>query len=133
LRFERGEHGKPYLPACGLRFNMSDSGDLALYAVALDVEVGVDIEQVRAIDGHAIARRYLPAPEAAAVSADPGVFFRVWTRREAYLKCIGIGLRGIRDEIPPGVFVADLEPGPGYAAAVVAEAPGARVLVRDYP
>jgi 4'-phosphopantetheinyl transferase len=133
VRFERGEHGKPYLPGSGLHFNMSDSGDVALYAVALDMEVGVDVERIRDIDTRAIASRFLPAAEAGAVSTDPADFFRIWTRREAYLKCIGIGLGAIGEEIPSvGWFIADLDPAPGYAGAVAIQGAGARVVVRDY-
>jgi len=114
-----------------VRFNMTDSGELALYAVTLDAEIGVDVERVRTIDGIGISRRFLPASEAAAVRDDPASFFRVWTRREAYLKCIGVGLRRINAAIEPGYSVADLEPAPGYAGAAVWEGSERRIVVRD--
>src|SRR5271169_1471614 len=90
LRFARGEFGKPYLEGSRVYFNMSDSRDVGLYAVTLDAEIGVDVERIRDIEGDRIASRFLPASEAAAVSDDPASFFRIWTRREAYLKCIGV-------------------------------------------
>ncbi|HEY1203980.1 MAG: 4'-phosphopantetheinyl transferase superfamily protein [Bryobacteraceae bacterium] len=132
LRFARGEHGKPYLAGSRVRFNMTDSGDLALYAVTLDAEIGVDVERVRAIDGASISRRFLPEAEAAAVAADPASFLRIWTRREAYLKCIGVGLRRIDLPIEPGYWVADLEPAPGYAGAAVWEGGERSIAVRDF-
>jgi 4'-phosphopantetheinyl transferase len=132
LLFARGEYGKPYLAGSPVRFNMTDSGDLALYAVALDAEIGVDIERVRPIDGVGISRRFLPAPEAAAVRDDPASFFRIWTRREAYLKCIGVGLRRIDAPIEPGYSIADLEPAAGYAGAAVWQGAGRRLVVRDF-
>ncbi len=132
LSFARGEHGKPYLAGSRVRFNMSDSGDVALYAVTLDAEIGVDVERVRGIDGAGIARRFLPAPEAATVHDDPASFFRVWTRREAYLKCIGVGLKRINAPIAPGFSIADLEPAPGYAGAAVWEGGPRRLVIRDF-
>jgi len=132
LRFARGEHGKPYLAGSSVRFNMTDSGDLALYAVTLDAEIGVDVERVRAIDGASISRRFLPESEAAAVRADPASFFRIWTRREAYLKCIGVGLRRIDLPIETGYWIADLEPASGYAGAAVWEGAERRLVVRDF-
>ena len=61
LRFEAGPHGKPRLAGEErLRFNLSHSGDVALYAIALEREVGVDVELPRrAVDHVAIARRIL--------------------------------------------------------------------------
>lgn len=131
LRFAYGEHGKPYLAGSRVRFNMTDSGDLVFYAVTLDAEIGVDVERFREIDGAGIARRYLPADEAAAVLDDPACFFRVWTRREAYLKCLGIGLRRIDTPFAAGYSIADFEPAPGYAGAAVWEGPGRRLSIRD--
>jgi 4'-phosphopantetheinyl transferase len=132
IRFARGEHGKPYLAGSPVRFNMSDSGDLALYAVTLDVEIGVDVERVRDMDGVGISRRFLPEAEAVAVRDDPTSFIRVWTRREAYLKCIGVGLRRIGASIEPGYSIVDLDPAPDYAGAAVWEGAERSVVVRDF-
>ncbi len=132
LRFARGEFGKPYLAGSRVYFNMSDSRDVGLYAVTLDVEIGVDVERIRAIEGATIARRFLPESEAAAVRDDPASFFRVWTRREAYLKCIGVGIRRLDLPIESGFSVADLEPVPGYAGAAVWEGGERSIVVRDF-
>ncbi|HXN46504.1 MAG TPA: 4'-phosphopantetheinyl transferase superfamily protein [Bryobacteraceae bacterium] len=130
--FARGEFGKPYLAGSRVYFNMSDSRDVALYAVTLDAEIGVDVERIRDIQGVTIARRFLPEAEAAAVDDDPACFFRIWTRREAYLKCIGVGLRRLDLPIAPGFSVADLEPHPGYAGAAVWEGAPRTIVVRDF-
>ena len=50
LRFAYGEHGKPGLAepvGTRLEFNLSHSGDLAVYAVALGRRVGVDVERIK--------------------------------------------------------------------------------------
>ena len=48
VEFAVAEKGKPYLPgAPEVRFNLAHSHELALVAVALGVDVGVDIERLR--------------------------------------------------------------------------------------
>jgi len=50
LHFAATEKGKPWLPAApDLKFSLSRSHEMALIAVALDVDVGVDVERVRPI------------------------------------------------------------------------------------
>lgn len=125
FRFATAEYGKPYLPASDLRFSLSHSGNLALVAVALEADLGVDVEQIRAhTDVLALARRFLPPEEAAAVETDPPSFFRYWTRREAYLKAVGVGIRGLGLPLPPDYTVTDLEPRPAYAAALAISGTG---------
>ena len=84
-----------------------------------------DVEQIsERADTLAIASRFFPPDEAAAVAADPACFFRLWTRREAYLKALGVGISGIGLPIPADYFIRDVEAAPGYAAAVACEKPG---------
>ena len=101
-----GERGKPAIansPAPTLpTFNLSHSAQHGLLALhAGGVPLGVDIEVARPFDRAArIAARHFNAAESAVVaSAPPGpereaVFFRTWTRKEAYLKLTGLGLPG---------------------------------------
>lgn len=99
LLFGQADFGKPFLinyPE--LCFSLSHSGEFALVALARR-EVGVDIERVDRqieIDGVAASafsvlelaelRTMVPAERRAA-------FFRLWTRKEAYVKARGEGLR----------------------------------------
>lgn len=150
LSFGYGLHGKPSLSrgeAGALSFNVSHSGELALIAVAPgDVELGVDVEEVRAMpDRDDIARQCFAPSEIARLQALPAqaredAFYRCWTRKEAYLKALGDGLAkpldsfevtfgvdepvelrvaGDRRESSRWTLVA-LDPGPGFAAALVA-------------
>jgi 4'-phosphopantetheinyl transferase len=99
LRSDRS--GKPRLDgdAGDLRFNVSHAGDAVAVAVASGREVGVDIElRDAALDIDPILRHLFPADEAArllalAPSARRAAFFRSWSRREAWVKADGAGLR----------------------------------------
>ncbi|HET7417569.1 MAG TPA: 4'-phosphopantetheinyl transferase superfamily protein [Solirubrobacterales bacterium] len=125
-----GEHGKPALRAAsGLEFNLSHSRNLMLVAVA-ERPVGVDVEAIRPRgDLVALAERFLDAEAARAVHLAIGtererVFYRAWTRHEARLKCLGVGLSTARlQSSTPEVqdrslAVQNLEIAPTYAAAV---------------
>lgn len=153
LRFEYGTYGKPAL-ASGhtLRFNLSHSNEVALLAVALDAELGVDVEHIRAdFASEDIARRYFSRAEVEVFNALPqeeraAAFFRCWTRKEAYIKAIGKGFSQALDAfdvtLAPGLeaelvraedddvsrwWMSDIEVGEGYAGALIVERPVAEV------
>ena len=100
-----GRFGKPFLSArdVGIRFNVSHSRGVAVIAVSLDREVGIDIEFVDSsfdvfsvvhgvFSPQAISRlRSLPSN----LLAD--TFFAGWTRKEAVLKAMGDGLSGAEE------------------------------------
>jgi 4'-phosphopantetheinyl transferase len=97
LQFVYGPHGKPSLRDNPLRFNFSNSGEIALLAVACDREVGIDIEyRDRSISVEPLAAHILTAAEAAAFRRLPqgkrrAALLAAWTRKEAYLKALGTG------------------------------------------
>jgi 4'-phosphopantetheinyl transferase len=138
LDFAATEKGKPYLPgAPQLKFSLSRSHGMALIALALDVDVGVDVERLRHIAEYgAIAERFFPPSEAAAFADTPPAgrerdFFRRWTRVEAMLKARGVGLYGAGAELDGEWTVREIEACEGYAGAVAASAGGMRVVVED--
>jgi 4'-phosphopantetheinyl transferase len=155
LGFHYSAYGKPALAdvaaAAGLRFNVSHSHEMALFAVACGREVGVDIEYLgREIRGEEIAERFFSARERASLRALPAevkheAFFNCWTRKEAYIKAHGEGLSLPLDQFDvslapgePAALLATrsdprealrwslqaLTPGPGYVAALAVEGQG---------
>ena len=107
--------GKPRLAAragAGLTFNMSHTGARALYALARDVELGVDAEGLKPLaDMPRLARDVFSADELAEWEALPEAqrvlgFFGGWTRKEAVVKALGRGL-----DYPLGAFSVSLTPG----------------------
>ena len=98
-----GSHGKPALATPSrLHFNLSHSQNVGLVAISEDCELGVDVEQVRPMnDAAAMAGAYFTPAEQAALAACGSTFgdaardrafFICWTRKEACLKALGIGL-----------------------------------------
>lgn len=100
IAFQLGAHGKPALAAeAGLHFNTSHSGDDAAFAFTRAGGIGVDIEQVRGeMRRHeAIAQRFFTSGERAELAAVPEpervrAFFKLWTRKEAFVKARGDGV-----------------------------------------
>jgi 4'-phosphopantetheinyl transferase len=132
---------------CGgseIHFNLSHSAGLGLFAFVRGCEVGIDIEYVREIpEMDDIAVRFFSEREKVAFDALPWVlkraaFFNWWTRKEAFVKALGMGLswplqdfdvsltpgeparileiRGHQEQLTWSLL--ELRPAPGYAAAV---------------
>ena len=153
LKFVYGDYGKPALAQESLlRFNMSHSQGMALYAFTEGRDVGVDVEYMRAdFTGDDIARRFFSPFEVQSLCGLPDAdrvesFFRCWTRKEAYIKATGRGLSqpldGFDVTLAPGETaallrtdegsherwsMANVEVGPGYAGAVAVEGPIATI------
>lgn len=112
LRFSYHDHGKPALePRAPLQFNLAHSNGLAVYAVCLDAEVGVDVEPLQAEPRERIPEHFFAPGEVAALRALPedaqaAAFLRCWTRKEAFLKARGNGL-----SLPLDAFDVTLGPG----------------------
>lgn len=99
LVIEPDEFGKPHLlPAGPLHFNLSHSAHEGLIGVSRDSPVGLDIEVVhQVVDADALAGAHFTDAERAEWSraAEPlrdRTFLACWTRKEACVKALGVGL-----------------------------------------
>jgi 4'-phosphopantetheinyl transferase len=115
LQFSYNSYGKPALQpglAGQVCFNISHSRGLALFALASQGDIGVDLEHLRSdIDHLALAERFFSAAERAELNALPlairqQAFFLCWTRKEAFIKAHGEGL-----SLPLDTFDVSLTPG----------------------
>ncbi len=83
-----------HMPVC---FNISHSKDYALYAIASQCEVGIDLEYIdRSLDLEDIALSLFSTPELTRwkqMGFEEKVFsfFKFWVCQEAYLKALGKG------------------------------------------
>jgi 4'-phosphopantetheinyl transferase len=152
VRFETGPMGKLHVaPSAGaeaIRFNVSHSYEWALIALSRDRDVGVDVEHHRPLhhDLLAIADRFFAPVEVEALRALPEdqhhpAFYRIWSRKEAFIKATGQGVSAGLDtfavsidtnaEVALRVFkpagdearwiMRSLDVGAGYGAAVCVE------------
>jgi len=155
LQFCHGKNGKPALADTfgkgAILFNTSDSERLALYGFTRDHEIGVDIEHIRDIpEMDQIVERFFSARETIAFRALPEskkkeAFFNCWTRKEAFVKAKGeglkIGLNQFEVSLAPGQQAAllstkgdpqeasrwslrELNPGLGSVAALAVQGHG---------
>ncbi|MGI8509200.1 MAG: 4'-phosphopantetheinyl transferase family protein [Gemmatimonadaceae bacterium] len=152
VQLEYGEFGKPALVAgnhtSDLHFNVSHACGHAVYAVCTTAEVGVDIEcDDGRIDPPGLAPTICSANELRQVQGRPAaeqreLFFRLWTRKEAYLKCLGHGLNtepssiempmGNVPEVYAGIddlrcSIRTLKPAPGFQVSLAVRSPRSQV------
>lgn len=152
IHFEYAEFGKPelksgsYLPK--LSFNLSHSENIALFAIASEGNLGIDVEHIRYdMEIEPLASRFFSEGEIRVLEMAKGklqkdIFFQFWTRKEAFLKATGKGLSFPMENCDvssandrdfsnvifqskmigfPNWYVMDLKPEKGYTAAVVAD------------
>ena len=136
------DHGEP-----PVRFNVSHSDQYALIATTTAGAVGVDIEKTRPMDDvlrlakTAFSSNEFEILTALPASAREAAFFACWTRKEAYIKARGDGLRMLGDfdvalapeepvrlkrvegdaDEPARWTLVSLTPVPGFAAALCVE------------
>lgn len=101
-RFSKNAYGRPEIAApqglLQLRFNLSHTDGLIVCLVALDREIGVDVENMtRRGETVEIADRFFSPIEATTLRALPEAsqryrFFEYWTLKEAYIKARGMGI-----------------------------------------
>ncbi|MDE0308756.1 MAG: 4'-phosphopantetheinyl transferase superfamily protein [Acidiferrobacterales bacterium] len=102
ISFKLGNLGKPYLPdhiSSDLQFNSTDTRHEAVFAFCRSAEIGVDIEFLtRKVRHREIAQRKFSSQEHEqylkhAPSQQKRFFLKIWTRKEAYGKARGVGIR----------------------------------------
>ncbi len=86
-------YNRPYLDN-DIVFNISHAGSLALVAVAKQVDLGVDVEEVKPIDIADFHDLFTPPELKSIYTASQPIqqFFTLWTQKEALIKADGRGL-----------------------------------------
>src|SRR5215475_2575475 len=154
VRFVYNEYGKPFISTDqnrgALSFNLSHSNGNALYVVARSRRVGIDIEYMREdFATLEVAERFFSKDEFEALKAAPidrrtEAFFNCWSRKESYIKAIGMGVSypldgftvSLAPDVAPALLKVDedateaarwnmygLDAAEGYAAALIVENP----------
>ena len=93
IAFTYSACGKPSV--AGIEFNVAHSGEVILIATH-QYRIGIDVEHMaRTVDVVGMSGTCLTARERALIVDSPSTqeaFFRLWTRKEAWLKAVGAGL-----------------------------------------
>lgn len=129
FKYRIGADGKPYLREEAFQFSLSHSGDFVACAVS-DMEVGADIQEKKASDYQKLVSRFFTVREQevfAACSSERerrDLFYLLWTRKEAYGKLTGKGLKeglNLMEVLEPEALQASFEDYaglPGYQGCV---------------
>ena len=158
VELQRSEQGKPRIAerqSSQVRFNLSHSKGFAIFAITLGREVGIDIEQVdRTSAWRDVAKVFFNRCEQEVISRLPAdrqteTFFEIWTRKEAILKALGMGLQldptyiDVAGNDAPGREITlchEDRPwkllsfsGDGFASTLAAPSDGWRVQRHDWP
>lgn len=90
--WQKSSLGKPYINN-GSEFNISHSGDTVIVAFG-EKPIGIDIEQIKPIDIKSVSHFFHPIEINFINNAFDctEAFYKVWTRKEAYLKAKGVGM-----------------------------------------
>lgn len=100
IQFEYSANGKPFLKKIfdhELSFNLSHAADWAALAITDGLEVGIDIECIDSqLDYEKLTAQFFSHPERdRLMQFSPKRrrrgFYRIWTGKEAWLKCLGTG------------------------------------------
>ncbi len=101
VQYKYGTLGKPYIDDLNrqIYFNATDSGNTLLCAFSLNNEMGLDVESTpRKVNYHRIAKKKFSVKEQAAINSlkvvdQSNAFLAIWTRKEAFGKALGLGIR----------------------------------------
>jgi 4'-phosphopantetheinyl transferase len=129
LRFAASPRGKLRLHDDRVSFNLSHSGELAVYAITPTARLGIDVELACRLERfETVARRLLPAGETRRLAtleptARQRACMQAWMRREALMKSLGCALGEATAGTAGEVCMVDIELGPGAASALASEHP----------
>ena len=98
IQFRYNQWGKPMLDVSNiLHFNLSHSNGVALFAFAKTGEIGVDIEfispetNIEQTAALVFSKNELALLQSAPPDLRRSIFFKYWTRKEAFMKASGEG------------------------------------------
>lgn len=100
ILFSYNQYGKPRLldSSQGLHFNVAHTANAAIIAVVMGCEIGIDIESIcfhddlMAVAEHCFCGEEIYELLSMGGEARTEMFFKCWTRKEAYTKATGEGL-----------------------------------------
>ncbi len=90
IEIVKNQYGKPYLANNEVYFNLSHSGNLRAVCVS-EAEVGIDIQIWKKVNPRVAQRCFSQGELQYLQTYGDEQFFKIWTRKESYLKFLGTG------------------------------------------
>ena len=90
VTFSYNEYGKPYIEKEDYHFSISHSHNIIAFT-SHSSPVGIDIQKIDETSSLS-AMRFFTEKEKEYIASDVNRFFEIWTKKEAYLKMLGVGL-----------------------------------------
>lgn len=109
IKFDRTENGKPFAINADVFFSISHCNDMVVCAISKK-PIGIDIEFLRDIELN-VTRFACTEKDNAFIFETQNIdeqrkrFFKLWTAKEAFLKCYGKGISDLKT-----VSFCDIEP-----------------------
>ena len=118
IRISESETGKPFIPDIDLPFSLSRTKNMFAFVIGKKHQIlGIDIEQIKPeIDFKKISLNYFCVEEQLSILSFKNIadqkrtFFEIWTRKEALLKALGVGISNdlVKVHVLEGENVLDL-------------------------
>ncbi len=93
LIFEKDNDGVP-LPSNGAFWSLSHKPEYVAGVIS-DSPVGIDVERIRPVQSSLLNRVVDDEERKLAGTISDALFYRFWTAKEAVLKAVGVGLKGL--------------------------------------
>jgi len=114
IKFSYNDCGKPSVlnvpTNSPFGINVSHSENYCAIAISNHENTGIDIEKINVIKNvHKIANRYFGKEESIFIKSNLSIntftkFYKIWTRKEAFYKAIGVGILAIEEKGYPPMY-----------------------------
>ncbi len=92
--FSQSKNGKPFIFGSKIKFNISKTESTIVIAFTDNIEIGIDIEKISGEKIFSNQNIFFSGSEIELIQGDKTIktFFKLWTRKEAFLKFLGTGI-----------------------------------------
>ncbi len=101
ISITKNEYGKPFVEKINTKFNISKTGNKFIIAFTNVDEIGIDIELISSDKVFSHKEIFFSLNEIELIRKDKSIktFYKLWTRKESFLKFLGTGITDNVNEI----------------------------------
>ncbi len=138
------DYGKPYLLGGEFEFNISHSGRYVICSVQKIGLVGIDIEEIKKMNISDFKTIFCEEEllHLNSSKTPQRSFYKIWTRKEAFTKALGIGLsytmnkmnslNNLFDENGKSITVSEVNIDPDYVLSYASDIQSPQVILRNF-